>query len=150
MIKGNELRQGNKIYGEHRYSAESKPHMRVCTILSVAQYGSDCSYAFADTEHIPNCPDGVDGLAFWRYEFMHPIPLTPEILEKCGFEPHYNVNSDQDEVEWLAHSKLDYVTYKDGKFDMGYGFGSLDHIQYLHQLQNLFFSMTGEELEVKL
>lgn len=81
---------------------------------------------------------------------LQPIPLTTEILEKCGFDWQERVNEDRDDIEWLCIPKMDYVTYKDGKFYIGYGFGTLDHIKFLHQLQNLFFALTGEELEIKL
>jgi hypothetical protein len=76
------------------------------------------------------------------FENCRAIPLTPEILEKCGFE--------------TPDGYIDTVKYKDGvMIDFNRGKYLLREnnrieIKYLHQLQNLYFSLTGEELEVKL
>lgn len=73
---------------------------------------------------------------------MEPIPLTPEILEMAGFEVPDGYN--------------DTVLYKDGimiDFHLGeYKLRENNRIKlkYLHQLQNLYFALTGEELEIKL
>lgn len=78
-----------------------------------------------------------------RFGF-NPIPLTPEILEKCGFEKNgcfYNVDNFQ-----LMYG----YTREEGKF---FHF-CLDEIvafppfKYLHELQNLYFALTGKELNV--
>lgn len=64
-----------------------------------------------------------------------PIPLTPEILEKCGFE------------------KCSCGGWKHGihisKYDNGKLYYKTVIIKYLHQLQNLYFALTGEELTFK-
>lgn len=77
---------------------------------------------------------------------VQPIPLTPEILEKCRFK---NIG----DVYWISISNLkcelqfeiyatDYVNVLRGNFcDL-----ILDKIKHLHQLQNLYFCLTGEEL----
>lgn len=54
-----------------------------------------------------------------------------------------------------------YISYKnvsDNKYSfVAYGYNGmlkrqirLDNIQYLHELQNIFFSFTNQELEIKL
>jgi hypothetical protein len=70
---------------------------------------------------------------------IEPIPLTEELLLKCGFEKRVWGN----------------VTYYNPNLDLDRDFRvrGIDwnvQIKYLHQLQNLFFALTGEELEVKL
>jgi hypothetical protein len=78
------------------------------------------------------------------------IPLTPEILEKAGFD--YNAKTNH---SWLnifegyvsighMFNKFPLVLSTDGN-NM-----PLHHITSLHQLQNLYFSLTGEELNVQL
>ncbi len=74
-----------------------------------------------------------------------PIPLTEEWLLKLGFviQPKYNYLKD-----WLYIQK--------GKFAMNNARGFWSHspiyledvieIKYVHQLQNLYFALTGEEL----
>jgi hypothetical protein len=74
-----------------------------------------------------------------------PIPLTPEVLEKCGFivdelgYSYVGINGIS-----LCQTKANSVfpCWKDTKI------GSKP-IKYLHQLQNLYFTLTGEELEIK-
>lgn len=74
-----------------------------------------------------------------------PIPLTPEILEKCGFG---NGNSEKANVDlwnkyWIGDFELD-----NNKECFDYE-GKVS-IKYLHQLQNLYFALTGEELKITL
>lgn len=91
--------------------------------------------------NVENNPDDYD-----------PIPLTPEVLEKCGFEmrieetgPPINDSTEIWENKWLEclfdnHGAL---ILNGSNFDM-------NRPKYLHQLQNLYFALTGEELTVKL
>ena len=71
-----------------------------------------------------------------------PIPITAEILEKAGFVPHEYLNcfyleSDADDFRiWYINNEY--------TFDKQYV------IKFLHQLQNLTFALTGEELEINL
>ena len=79
-------------------------------------------------------------------DFLSPIPLTPEILEKCGFvkEDRLNVGANT----YFKKGMGEYLTYQ---FD-GFCVYELNKaiVKYLHQLQNLFFALCGEELEVNL
>lgn len=76
-----------------------------------------------------------------------PIPLTPEILEMCGFRKG---------EKWFIHQ-----VYYNGQIDINvnrkgihygkkteHGFDATIEIRYLHQLQNLYFALTGKELTV--
>jgi hypothetical protein len=89
----------------------------------------------------------------------NPIPLTSDILSKCGFkkysyEPNYTLGDDFEKSE-----KCD--EYTQGKLcimDWGKGFilsnsFSFDlrvEIKTLHQLQNLYYALTQTELIVNL
>lgn len=73
------------------------------------------------------------------------IPVTAEILEKCGFLfNHYlytwdrkGISLEQDEFTPIIHRNFQrHEIAKPPK--------------YLHQLQNLYFALTGEELTVNL
>lgn len=76
------------------------------------------------------------------------IELTPEVLEKCGF---VLVNKDKWEDEYYAHSKnkwfhLYKISGNNSSYQLklsGFQRASPEH---LHQLQNLFFALTGTEL----
>ena len=73
-----------------------------------------------------------------------PIPLTPEWLERFGFERVLH-----DERDWYNYP-LGLINPLNNYEDHGYmmaGEFDLD-IRYVHQLQNLFFALTGEELTI--
>lgn len=76
---------------------------------------------------------------------VEPIPLTEELLLKCGFRQALF-----DEFV-IDNSPVTFTIGKNhnGVFcaDFGYGRGAL-HCERLHQLQNLIFALTGEELQI--
>ena len=76
-----------------------------------------------DAELIKLCDENKIGLLS--------ISLTPEILEKCGFG--------------LKEPSVTYVW----KFS-SFGEVEITTCKYLHQLQNLYFALTGEELKVNM
>lgn len=75
-----------------------------------------------------------------------PTPLTPEILLACGF---YKWKKD-DPI--LTDGGCDYYvnenTMEFGIFwEVDGSTTRLRHVKHLHQLQNLYFALTGAELE---
>lgn len=108
-------------------------------------------------------PLQVDVYSFVRmeewFEEYDPIPLTPEILEKCGFEAFMILDDQQDyRGEYLAKSGFRlYIDPGEKCYYFRYGDTELYpvekheiEIKFLHELQNLYFALTGEELEVNL
>lgn len=100
--------------------------------------------------------DAIDiNVAFEEPERFSPIPLTPEILEKCGFEKRLHGN------EWFVvcgkTSKNMSGLFIEINIDDNYScsIGQLNHFshqfgeyKHLHQLQNLYYSLTGTELPI--
>lgn len=88
---------------------------------------------------------------------LSPIPLTEEILLKCGFSDK-NYKQGYIGIDYKSGAMtLDFVLNKPGvmgNWNKCHTFSLPDYrfvnIDYLHQLQNLFFDLTGEKLEVKL
>ncbi|MCE5225881.1 MAG: hypothetical protein LLG05_08460 [Porphyromonadaceae bacterium] len=81
-------------------------------------------------------------------EELQPIPLTPELLEKCGFKsnhPTYYYIPIEDNCLHVYYSNNGLYGY-----NVKYMHAYLGEIKYLHQLQNLYFALTGEELEIDL
>jgi hypothetical protein len=83
-----------------------------------------------------------------KYVSLAPIPLTKEWLLKFGF-----VISDSESNLNYTYAKIDGFcinTYQEEK--VGYWWLGFYHnkknnrIQYVHQLQNLYFALTNEEL----
>lgn len=79
-----------------------------------------------------------------------PIPLTEEMLSEFTMkwgtdpqEPNALMTFKNGEFEILKFKDEDNFFYSNGR-----GFHS--YIRYLHQLQNIFLDLTGNELEVRL
>lgn len=85
-----------------------------------------------------------------KLKSIEPIPLTPGWLTKMGFiregewviltfSPRMGIrfyNGNPGECDIVQDGK--YIAFKQG------------HIKYVHQLQNLYFALAGEELTIKL
>ena len=75
------------------------------------------------------------------------IPLSEDILVKLGFEKGFH-RYGLENYGLKCHKSL-----KENHWIVSQGFGiqftELTEIQYLHQLQNLYFALTGEELTFK-
>lgn len=74
------------------------------------------------------------------YEDLTGIPLTPELLEKCGF-----VNNGElfDNNKWtIRFHRQGCAVYYDDRW--------LRDMQHLHTLQNLFYFVTNTELTITL
>lgn len=82
---------------------------------------------------------------------IFPVPITAELLLNCGFT--YNAIDDcfdrlNIRVRILGYSICAFIG-----FEVGFGKEWHDaniEIKSLHQLQNLYFSLIGKELEVNL
>jgi hypothetical protein len=80
---------------------------------------------------------------------FQPIPLTEDWLLKFGFEKaslnnvyfkHWGTNG----LEIIVYG----YHYK-GVFEIELGKARFKSIEFIHHLQNLFYDLTGEELELK-
>jgi hypothetical protein len=80
---------------------------------------------------------------------IRPIPLTPEILEKCGFEDYEYNGHHGYQCRWSKDSIYGFLNPSNMFCLLDYDRRHLN-IQYLHQLQNLFHALTGEELTINL
>ncbi len=76
----------------------------------------------------------------YDYHLLEPIPLTEELLFKCGFEKKQLGSATvyyHPLIELDTHFCLNGVDYN-------------IQVKSLHQLQNLYFDLTGREIEVDL
>ena len=81
---------------------------------------------------------------------LEPIPLTEEWLEKLGFWSKYKSNH----LKWSLYGfDIDQISDEDENgneipqeqiFHYAYQY----EIKYVHQLQNLYFALTGKELTI--
>jgi hypothetical protein len=82
-----------------------------------------------------------------NYPFPDPIPLTEEWLIKLGFEKQ------QEEHVWYELQISSSLALIEGDKNGYMEVFLLDHddsvrVRYVHQLQNLYFALTGEELKI--
>ena len=147
MIKGKELRLGNlvKDRGEKVIRIDFLDHI---------QDGYDTKFGqlvFFDGKEVHPMTEYSD--------FANPIPLTNEILEKTGFEDLSTVNIWQDKLR-LKGFPFTFVftkTYNELRLhpenfsdNLNIAFIINGGIKSVHQLQNLYFALTGKELDIKL
>jgi hypothetical protein len=128
MIKANDLRVGNLVYVVDKESTPQKQ------------------------------PIQVNLTWMQMLEALEPIPLTPEILEQTGFFSYGSYNQEGDPIKYpfvleiesgVIHIDSNKAYIYSGLGDnISYGFEA--NIECLHQLQNLFYSLTGTELEINL
>ena len=83
-------------------------------------------------------------------DHLQPIPLSPEILVKSGFENLF--------TEYTGSFYKDRLLIEWGIYDVIFARLQVDdensnyigEIKYLHQLQNLYFALTQTELTINL
>lgn len=136
MIKAEELRVGNLVK-----CFLKRTDARIISIKEIeAAHVNDNEYCYP-------------------YEIIHGILLTPELLLKCGF-----VGSDSDDlpkrilygIQVANNTALYYDEFCDKLWYLSYEWNN-NHFQndfwgkpeYLHQLQNLYYALTGEELKIE-
>lgn len=118
-MKASELRIGNYINNEQRTEV----------VVSIDDWKIEC-HLLTDREK--------ETLYEVSMSLINPIPITQEWLVKFGFD------------------NLGTFGFGIGKFHIRYGKTARDfyffidnefvHIKHVHQLQNLYFALTGEEL----
>lgn len=79
-------------------------------------------------------------------EVYTPIPLTPEILEKAGFKEA------DDEKGFFKHKKAVFQIDLDdaGVYIAVVSISGIGVLENVHQLQNLYYSIMKEELNIEL
>ena len=87
--------------------------------------------------------DDILFLSTYSVDYVEPIQLTPEWLEKFGFEKIGSRYEKESISLYKFKDVFDLQLIRDNElFDLGIGY------VYVHQLQNLYFAITGEELTV--
>ena len=130
MILENELRIGNWV-------KLNKYFYRVYSVDPLA-------IKLIDKDKITISGYYVDGIK--------PIPLTEEILLKCGFTQDADGSFQKNDVSIFLDNRFKTNLYlqtndSDRKFSW---FGYECKVNHLHHLQNLYFALTGEELKIEL
>ena len=131
-MKANELRIGNLVKYDNRI-------FKIDSISTV----------------FPTLNTDEFGIGVVDYNNIEPIPLTEDWLLKFGFENNKRANANRYFKEGIYPRSFAFQFYKNGRVDFWYSdfnVGNLNRIkynllEYVHQLQNLYFALTGKELE---
>ena len=128
-LKPNELRIGNWVEYPYWNKDGSPAYFKVRDIFT-----DDAKIALTN---------GIIQLPSSRLDYIAPIPITYEIPFKLVFGTSLVSGLDY-------HKGLFTLDLGDLTFKFGNHWFSLNQYKYVHQLQNLYFALTNEELTVKL
>jgi hypothetical protein len=135
MIKANELRIGNWIVSDNDDA--------LYKIETIEKHGVMLFYCDVDK---------TDGLrqfeCFSTFEEIKPVMLYDELLGMCGFTEGYSGNEQTN--YYLNNVEIIYSLNVEPHFLYKRSLTTFASFSSLHQLQNLYFALTGQELEVKL
>ena len=130
MIEAKELRIGNLV------NYEQKTHR----IIGINQ--TECESIWVNSKtHLD--------VYTHKYSQTEPIPITEEWLLKFGFTEYadyyiylHDFQNQSIIVKFFAGSWVFYQGFLND-------FNELTGVKYIHQLQNLYFALTGQQLEIK-
>jgi hypothetical protein len=126
MIKANELRIGNWIAD---FEAGG-----VFQIEEICKVGNQYNVSYRN------------GSIICAVDVLDPIPITEDWLLKLGFEKTMTWTYT---IDLLGSLKLVYYLGEKG-WSLGFkNYSDFSNLKYLHELQNLYFALTGKELEMK-
>lgn len=148
-MKANELRIGNWVECRNKF----------IRVKSIYDQGINLELESGYYGGVVENYDGYFENEWFGGAVINPIPLIPEILEKCGFvksksdkddnEDHY-VYGNQVANNFSLYFDTDHWEIAQEWNDSRVYFYFWNHIKRLHQLQNLYFALTGEELNIEL
>lgn len=125
-----ELRIGNLIQCYRKAFDKEKTQHKISGIFFLDEFG--------------DCVELEDGFIININKGIEPIPLTEEWLLKLGFELY-------SEKEYHGNGLYPILVWDDGFWLDDNETGTINDkpILYVHQLQNIHFVLTGEELVCK-
>lgn len=132
MVSVNELRRGNWVNDEYRIP------MYVCQI-------------FNSSVDLSEDESGEGYINFQQEDIFH-IPLTKELLEKCGWIWNEECNSYEKYPNGDARMNLrqNSVNQSYSMFNYVLKANICKNIYFLHQLQNIYYVLTQTELPINL
>jgi len=138
-MKASDLRIGNYVYYEHTTHIVSGVHGNKVYSWWVKDGEPVIEYEAKDISGTQVENPYMDVVT--QYE---PIPLTEGLLKEFGFDM-----KGQNRLDWVKGAfNLERSNEDDSKFC----FEVYSHyipLNYVHQFQNLYFALTGEELKLK-
>lgn len=129
-MKENQLRLGNLVYGLDEYASTALP------VCSLNGDGTIRLLIFGES------------VGCFSASIINPIPITEEWLDMLGFNP---VSPIRNVFEYVFNDLLITITLEEFNIEVQKN-GRVVRIpakcKYVHQLQNLYFALTGEEVSL--
>lgn len=145
MIKPEELRIGNWVGINN---PKSWPEVKGQPLL-VTEIGLIKAHDFPKSTGAVSLEDANRNETYSQFnEFIEPIPLTDEWLIKFGFEEN-GLDKKENKKYRLTWEEGVFDIYRISSFYLDDGKHYEPKIEFIHQLQNLYFALTGTELTLK-
>jgi len=142
-MKSQDLRIGNYLYYEHTTHIVSGVHGNKVYSWWVKDGEPIIEYEAKDISGTQVENPYIDVIS--QYE---PIPLTEEWLIKLGFEKLTDSKDGFKNTTYTYTKGISFIVYFDGvRLSTNFWMGNEKH--YIHQLQNLFYVLSGKELTIK-
>jgi hypothetical protein len=137
----------NETYGQTKNEITMKANeLRIGNVVNIVNTTKDFLGRVWYSDALISHEDIYDIARGNGYQY-NPMPLTEEWLVKFGFK----YDTDNDKLCKSLH--IDILSFRASEGHMcleSQGYRTLyKHIKYVHQLQNLYFALKGEELEIK-
>jgi hypothetical protein len=137
MIQANQLRIGNLV------NFDPNGGVDYCIVKSIIS-ATELRIATAD-EQLRQI------VAYTDSGWLNPIPLTPELLEKCDFKKGEPISKGY----YIPYSSNQYSNFIINYCPSNNSFWLDSYvydvkIEFLHHLQNIYYSLIGQELQVNL
>jgi hypothetical protein len=142
MIKTNEVRRGNLVaYARKEHKRGNVPEA----------FKKGLIIEEIETESFI-CFDGLNFLCGFSADSLEGIPLAPGVLEKLGFK--YREHLQDFYLKFGGNNAIiiirDTPLHNETKIaPSNGGSATAKPCHFLHDLQNLYFTLTGEELDIK-
>lgn len=154
-MKSNELRIGNlvgrtveTIDGFNSTTGDPIVNTQPC-IIAYSVSGIEPSIVRCEDVFTGNFT-GVLQTHIIQIGLIHGIPLTPDWLERLGF----NLDRDHFKTEGRFPIYCDFKIWarnvdSDGEWEVNHNGDDLTYVRYVHQLQNIYFDFTSDQLTSK-
>ena len=168
IIKPEELRIGNKIKGNVVYKGDAKTFERFNEKLTVVFFSDGSIHGIGeflkDCEGIPLTTEWLERMGFekkpvygWKgngYDYQPETSKTEcqDYVIDAGDEDYFFVRYEtwsyrkDEESEWSSETSTSF--HKGSWYEKAQESIPCQSIQYLHQLQNLFYALTGTEFNL--
>jgi len=147
MIKPTELRIGNLVYAINRSGPVHIPELPAFKIVTLGLFKAEILLPELNPANIAELPKK-------HYSDLSPILLTEEILLKAGCIKGHKKN-----FYWREHLLFEVFNvtalengekFIAGRLSKNAIIAVSKEIKYVHQLQNIHFSLTETELQINL